>query len=234
MTLSRDKVPQKFGFYAVLTNPLLGFEKLTEVLVEQKVAFIQLRIKEPNINCPRRRFEINKDKDLLTLESRNWKLETANNLRSITKGSKSKFIINDDPFLAMEVDADGVHVGQEDMPYLEVRRLVGSDMIVGLSTHNVSQVKKANKLKPDYIGMGPVYKTPTKTVADPSIGLSGLSEMISCNSLPFVAIGGINLSNVKDVCLAGAKNICAVRLIDQCRTVSEVKEVLLFISSLFC
>ncbi len=210
MSLSNNRVQLDFGFYAVLTNPVLGFEKLTEVLVEEKVAFIQLRIKPINSS---------------TLQPTNI-INIAKNLRSITKGSNSRFIINDDPYLAMDVNADGVHIGQDDMSYSEVRQLVGEKMIIGLSTHNVEQVKQANILNPDYIGMGPVYKTPTKIIADPAIGLSGLSEMMSYNKLPFVAIGGIDLSNVKGVLATGAKNICAVRLIDQCKTKEEVKEKL--------
>lgn len=207
MNLSNNKVPQEFGFYAVLTNPVLGFEKLTEILVEEKIAFIQLRIK-----------------GTLSPKPQVLSLNIAKNLRTITKGSNSKLIINDDPNLAMEVQADGVHLGQDDMPYDLVRQLVGEKMIIGLSTHNIEQVKQANVLKPDYIGMGPVYKTPTKVIADPALGVSYLKEMMNHNKLPFVAIGGIDISNVKDVLLTGAKNICAVRLIDQCKTKEEVKE----------
>jgi thiamine-phosphate pyrophosphorylase len=209
MNLSNNKVPQEFGFYAVLTNPVLGFEKLTEILVEEKIAFIQLRIK-----------------GTLNSKPQALSLNIAKNLRTITKGSNSKLIINDDPLLAMDVQADGVHLGQDDMPYDLVRQLVGEKMIIGLSTHNIEQVKQANILKSDYIGMGPVYKTPTKVIADPALGVSYLKEMMSHNKLPFVAIGGIDLSNVKDVLLTGAKNICAVRLIDQCKTKEEVREKL--------
>lgn len=209
MNLSNNKVPQEFGFYAVLTNPVLGFEKLTEILVEEKIAFIQFRIK-----------------GTLNSKPQALSLNIAKNLRTITKGSNSKLIINDDPLLAMDVQADGVHLGQDDMPYDLVRQLVGEKMIIGLSTHNIEQVKQANILKSDYIGMGPVYKTPTKVIADPALGVSYLKEMMSHNKLPFVAIGGIDLSNVKDVLLTGAKNICAVRLIDQCKTKEEVREKL--------
>lgn len=218
MNLSNNRVPQEFRFYAVLTNPILGFEKLTEILVEQKVAFIQLRIKPINTST-------HKLFNSSTLQTINI-IDIAKTLRSITKGSNSKLIINDDPNLAMEVQADGVHLGQEDMPYELVRQLVGEKMIIGLSTHNIEQVKQANILKPDYIGMGPVYKTPTKVIADPALGVSYLKEMMSHNKLPFVAIGGIDLSNVEDVFSTGAKNICAVRLIDQCKTKEEVREKL--------
>ena len=214
----RGLVPQEFGFYAVLTNPILGFEKLTEILVEQKVAFIQLRIKPINTSTP-------KFFNSSTFQPNNI-IEIAKTLRSITKGSNSKLIINDDPLLAIEAQADGVHLGQEDMPYDLVRQLVGEKMIIGLSTHNIEQVIQANILNPDYIGMGPVYKTPTKLIADPALGVSCLKEMMNHNKLPFVAIGGIDLSNVKDVLLTGAKNICAVRLIDQCKTKEEVREKL--------
>ncbi len=235
MSLLRNNVPQGFGFYAVLTNPFLGFERLTEVLVEEKVAFIQLRIKS---QIPNPKSQYLQNPKIQSIKSSNPQIikssthqpkniiDIAKNLRSITKGTDSKLIINDDPYLAMEVSADGVHIGQDDMPYLEVRKLVGPEMIIGLSTHNVGQVKQANLVKPDYIGMGPVYKTPTKDIPDPALGVFGLSEMMSYNKLPFVAIGGIDLSNAKQVLATGAKNICAVRLIDQCKTKNEVKEKL--------
>jgi thiamine-phosphate pyrophosphorylase len=209
----KSKVPHDFGFYAILTNPRIGFERLAEILVQENVSFIQLRIKtkQHNYNCS------NID---------DFILKTAKNLRAITKNTSSKFIINDDPYLALEVNADGVHIGQNDLDYLETRKIVGNKMIIGLSTHNIQQVQEANILRPDYIGMGPVYKTPTKQIADPALGINGLKEMMSYNKLPFLALGGINHSNVKNIFRLGVKNISFVRPIDEAKTENEVIEKL--------
>lgn len=186
--------PQEFGLYAVLTDPLVGYEKITEILVEEEIQFIQLRIKE---------------------QTKEEILSIAKNLSSIIKNSKSIFIVNDDPEIAMLASADGVHVGQNDIKVSEVRKLVGQDLIIGLSTHSCLQVEQAELIKPDYIGMGPVYPTPTKKTPDPAIGLDGLKEMLFQSSLPAVAIGGINLENIHQVLSLGAKNFCAVRVIMQ-------------------
>ena len=132
----------------------------------------------------------------------------------LTRGTKSKFILNDEPVLAKEVGADGVHLGQTNMPYEQARALLGPEAIIGLSTHNVDQVIVANQLQPDYIGMGPVYPTPTKEKPDPVIGTEGLSKMMAVNTLPYVAIGGIDMSNISEVKATGALSICVVRLVN--------------------
>lgn len=184
------KTSSPFGFYALLTNPLRGYEYLTELLVDYGIAFVQLRMKDT-------------PEDLIE--------PVALKLRKITAGSKTRFIINDSPALAVKVGADGVHVGQNDMAYDEVRKIVGENSIVGISTHNPDQTISACKLSPDYIGMGPVYATPTKKIPDPVIGINGLKEMLKEATVPGVAIGGIDLSNLRDVLEAGARNFCMVR-----------------------
>ncbi len=212
MILLNNKVLHDFGFYSILTNPILGYETLTEVLVANNVPYIQLRIKNQS------------DAEILQI---------AKNLSSITKDSKSNLIINDSPQIAIKSNADGIHIGQDDMVYQDVRDLVGDKMIIGLSTHNIEQVKEANLLKPNYIGMGPVYKTPTKKIPDPVLKPAGLKAMMDVNELPYVAIGGIDFSNIEDVLAVGAKNLCAVRLINECLTKQEVLEVLKKINLLF-
>lgn len=119
------------------------------------------------------------------------------------------FILNDDPGLAVEAGADGVHVGQ-DMATGEARRIVGPDMIVGKTTHNLEQARKAVRDGADYISVGPVYATPTKPGRQ-AVGLGYVREAAENLDIPFVAIGGIDLSNIDDVLGAGAGTVGVVR-----------------------
>lgn len=119
------------------------------------------------------------------------------------------FILNDDPALAVQVGADGVHIGQ-DMSTEDTRRIVGDGMIIGKTTHNVEQGKQAIMDGADYISAGPVYATPTKP-GRPAVGLDYVRAAAEDLAIPFVAIGGIDLSNIDDVLAAGAKTIGVVR-----------------------
>ena len=118
-------------------------------------------------------------------------LEECRLLRRLTKEAGACFIVNDHIDIAMLVQADGVHVGQEDLPVPEVRSLVGPDMIIGLSTHMPQQAREARSLGADYIGVGPIFATNTKEdVVDP-VGYEYLDWVARNTDLPFVAIGGI-------------------------------------------
>ena len=143
-------------------------------------------------------------------------LRTARAIREITRGSSTRFIVNDDPLIAMEVDADGVHLGQSDMPINEARVLWDTPgKIFGLSTHNEAQELKARGLKPDYIGVGPVFPTPTKAIPDPDLGLELMGKIIRNSPFPAVAIGGINEENLPEILALGAVNFSSVRPIMQ-------------------
>jgi len=120
-----------------------------------------------------------------------------------------KFILNDDPMLASELGADGVHVGQ-DMSTQETRNIIGPSMILGKTTHHVAQGLEAIREGADYISVGPVYATPTKP-GRPAVGLAYVREAVRKLDIPFVAIGGIDLGNIDDVLAAGAKTIGIVR-----------------------
>lgn len=131
-------------------------------------------------------------------------------IRELTKEAGVTFIVNDDIALALAVDADGVHIGQDDLPIEEVRKLVGNNKIIGLSTHSSQQAEDALKRGADYIGVGPIFKTYTKEdVCDP-VGLDYLEYVAENIELPFVAIGGIKEHNVEQVVDKGAECICMV------------------------
>jgi thiamine-phosphate pyrophosphorylase len=132
-------------------------------------------------------------------------------LRDLTARHQACFIINDDVHLALAIESDGVHVGQDDLPPEVVRDLVGDKMLIGLSTHSPEQLEQAQKSGAvDYIGVGPLFQTFTKKDVQPPIGLGYLDYAVSHSSLPFVAIGGIKESNVSEVISHGAKCICLV------------------------
>jgi len=192
--MAKRPLPKSFGFYSVLTDPLVGYARLTSLLVDYGVSAVQLRMK----GAP---------KPIV--------IDTALQMRKITEGTNTLLIINDDPHIAMEVGADGVHIGQGDISYTDARMIVGDDMLIGVSTHNIDQTITACQLPADYIGVGPVFATPTKKIPDPVIGIDGMREMLSAATVPAVAIGGIDLGNLPGVLAAGAKNFCMVRQLTQ-------------------
>jgi thiamine-phosphate pyrophosphorylase len=122
------------------------------------------------------------------------------------------FIVNDDPYLAMELDADGVHLGQDDMDPDAARRIMGSEAIIGLSTHSRDQIEAASEMPVDYISAGPIWETPTKA-GRPATGLELISTAAQIATLPWFAIGGIDPGNVDRVVAAGARRLCVVRAI---------------------
>lgn len=135
-------------------------------------------------------------------------------IRKLTKEANVTFIVNDDIDIAIAVKADGVHIGQEDLPIKIVRELVPKDMIIGLSTHSPEQARKAVEDGADYIGVGPIFKTFTKKDVCAPVGFDYLDYVVGDlakeTSIPFVAIGGIKESNVLDVSRHGAKCIAMV------------------------
>ena len=130
-------------------------------------------------------------------------------LRQLTAKYGVTYIVNDYIDIALEVDADGVHLGQGDVPLAEARRRMGKK-IIGISTHAIEEAIQAERDGADYIGVGPIYPTKTKEdVVDP-VTVSYVKEVASTIRIPFVAIGGIKLHNVDEVIKAGATRICAV------------------------
>jgi thiamine-phosphate pyrophosphorylase len=182
----------EIGLYGILTDPAVGYERLAAIMVEKGLRVIQLRIKD----WPRAEI-----------------VAVARRVRAVVPAGVA-FVVNDDPGIAMEVAADGVHLGQDDMPYPDARRLMGDAAIIGLSTHDPAQTAAACAMGPDYIGVGPVFATPTKRIPDPVIGLAGMRRMLGIATVPAVAIGGIDHGNAAMVVAAGAENLCAVRCIN--------------------
>jgi thiamine-phosphate pyrophosphorylase len=185
---------EAFGLYLVLTDPVTGYETCAQAAVDRGIRYVQLRMK----NKPRREV-----------------LDLARRLRRVTAGSRTLFIVNDDVEIAAEADADGVHLGQDDMSLAEARKLwTAPDKVFGLSTHNEEQELRARELAPDYIGVGPVFPTPTKDRPDPTLGLERMGRIVRGSPLTTVPIGGIDKDNLPEVLQQGAVNYCVLRAVN--------------------
>jgi thiamine-phosphate pyrophosphorylase len=141
----------------------------------------------------------------------------AREARDLCHAHGALLIINDRPEVAREADADGVHVGQEDMPVSQARELVGEELLIGLSTHAPAEIDAtatvtASADRPDYIGVGPVHATPTKE-GRPAVGLELVRYAADRARAPFFAIGGIDAKNIDEVLDAGATRVCVLRAI---------------------
>jgi thiamine-phosphate pyrophosphorylase len=185
----------RYGLYMVMTNPVVGYKACAQAAVSCGLQFVQLRMKHA---------------------TRDEVVSQALKVRAVTRGTDTLFIVNDDVTIAKEVDADGVHLGQKDMPLEEARKIWGvPGKIFGLSTHSEVQAEAAVAQKPDYIGIGPVFPTPTKAIADPDLGIARAGAIASATPLPHVVLGGLDETNLAEVLKAGAVNYCAVRAIMQ-------------------
>lgn len=166
--------------YVITDRYLVGRKSLIDVVkqaIEGGASVIQLRDK--NID----------DEAMITL---------GKNIMVLTKG-KIPLIVNDRVNVALAIGAQGIHVGQDDIPARQVKKIIGNSMMLGVSANTVSEAKKAELDGADYIGAGPVFQTSTKLDADPVIGLHGLRKIKESVSIPVVGIGGINAKNAKDV-----------------------------------
>jgi thiamine-phosphate pyrophosphorylase len=134
-------------------------------------------------------------------------------LRQTAANADVCFIVNDRCDLAMAVDADGVHLGQGDLPLGLARKIMGADKLIGISTHSAEQVQEATAGKPDYLGFGPIFKPGSKQDHDPVVGLEGLRAMRSLTSIPVFAIGGIQFDRVGAIITAGANGVAVISAI---------------------
>ncbi|MBD2569578.1 thiamine phosphate synthase [Anabaena lutea] len=158
------------------------------------------------------------------------RLERARKLRQLCDDYGALFIINDRVDLALAVNADGVHLGQQDIPIAIARQLLGSQRLIGRSTTNPQEMQGAIAEGADYIGVGPVYETPTK-VGKAATGLEYVSYAAQNCPIPWVAIGGIDTSNINDVIDAGAQKVAVVRSLMQSEQPTLVTQY--FISQLY-
>ena len=149
------------------------------------------------------------------------KYEECLQLRAMTREAGAAFIVNDDIDLALLVGADGVHVGQEDLPVGAVRTLVGEKMAIGLSTHSPEQARAAEAHGADYIGVGPIFATQTKDDVCAPVGLEYLDFVVREIDLPFVAIGGIKEHNLAEVAAHDARCLALVTEITQAQDIKK-------------
>lgn len=140
-------------------------------------------------------------------------LERAFALKHLLQSTDVPLIINDRVDIALAVDADGVHLGQSDMPVTIARQLLGPDKIIGLSVEDVEQIKEANSLDIQYIGISPIFATPTKTDTHTPFGLEGARQAVALSTHPTIGIGGINASNIAAVRATGLDGVAVVSAI---------------------
>ena len=183
------------GLYLVTDRGLCGNRLLEDVAHQALVGgatCIQLR-----------------EKDVSTL----FFVEEARKMKNLMARFRVPLIINDRIDVAIASGADGVHIGQDDMPYAEARRLMGPKAIIGLSVETWDDVVAAEALDINYLGVSPVFATPTKTDTKGNWGLEGLARIKAYSRHPLVAIGGMNASNAEEAVMAGADCIAVVSAI---------------------
>ena len=154
---------------------------------------------------------------IVQLRAPTWKKRAlaacARDLLEMLRPRGLPLVINDHADVAAAVGADGLHVGQDDLSSADARRIIGPDMILGLSAGNVDEVRGVDPALVDYLGIGPVWATATKKDAGAAVGLEGLASLSAASQLPVVAIGGIGASNAADVMRTGVDGIAVVSAI---------------------
>ena len=150
-----------------------------------------------------------REKNASTLGFYNFAME----VKAILNGHNIPLIINDRMDIALAVDAEGLHIGQSDIPYSVARKLLGKDKIIGLSVETVEQAREANELDVDYIGLSPVFSTNTKLDINTALELKGIKEIASFTKHKTVAIGGINTKNAASIIKNGADGLAVVSAI---------------------
>ncbi len=198
------------GLYLVLTDPVAGYVACTEAAVRAGLRHVQLRMKGA---APTETVRVGRQ------------------LRVVTRGTPTRLIITDDVAVARAVDADGLHLGQGDMSIIEARRLwpESEGKLFGLSTHNEAQAAAAVVASPDYIGVGPVYATPSKRIPDPVLGLARAADIVRRSPLPTVAIGGIDGQRLPELCPQGIRSYAVLRHVcqrkDPFNAIKELREI---------
>lgn len=173
--------------YVIISSNLMkkSLEEVLQDVIEGGADAIQLREKTMS------------DREFLII---------ARQVRKVTAQSKTVFIVNDRVEIARKADADGLHIGQSDIDITTARSILGHNKIIGVSTHTISQARRAQQSGADYIGAGPVFSTTTKSY-EPPVGLDYVQQVKKEITIPFVAVGGINIGNVQEVLHAGGRRI---------------------------
>lgn len=197
-----NKKIEELGLCVIITKPNLDYTTIARVCVECGVTYLQLREKHLS------------DKALL---------DVAAEIMSVTRGTSTKFVMNDRADLALLAGCDMLHLGQDDISLADARRIVGEDMPIGLSTHSLEQARTAIAQSPAYIGFGPIYPTTTKAIADPTVGTELLCEVLKFATVPVIAIGGIFAENLPNVTAVGARNVSLVRHLMECDSAEELR-----------
>ena len=207
--MRQDKVERVNGLYVILDTRVLNgrdYLKAAEEVIQAGVKVIQLRDK------------MLEKAQLLTV---------ARELQSLCRGNNVLFIMNDYLDIALAIEADGLHIGQEDLPVAEARRLLPLDAILGCSAATVEQAQAAESAGADYIAVGSIYPTASKDNID-VVGITRLKQIRAAIKRPLVAIGGINLNNAREAAAAGADSICVISAVlnapDMMRAAREIIE----------
>lgn len=188
------KFPENIGLYFITDRNLTKKTILQDVdsAIKAGVKIIQYR-----------------EKELSTKQM----YQEALQIKELTKKSDVLFIINDRIDIALAVDADGVHIGQDDMPFEKTRELLGAEKIIGLTVHNVEEAILGENIGADYLGVSPIFATTTKSDAGKPAGLEFIRKTKEKIKIPLVAIGGINYENLGLVLEAGTSNIAVISAI---------------------
>lgn len=182
-------LPRLYAIVDPARNPRLSADQLVWRLVQAGVELIQYRDKAAST---RRLYE------------------TSLEILGIARAGKGALIVNDRADVALLVGADGVHVGQTDLPVADARKILPRPAIIGISTHNLEQVKEADASEADYIAFGPIFETVGKERPDAVVGLEGLRRARELTRKPLVAIGGITRATARAVIAAGADSIAVI------------------------
>lgn len=197
-----------YSLYLVTDRSFLGNKSLKEAVgeaIEGGVTFIQIR-----------------EKDISTRAF----YKIAADVKEVTDYYKVPLVINDRIDIAQAIDADGVHLGQSDMPIQIARKILGKNKIIGISVENVNEAKEAEGNGADYVGVGTVFYTGTKKDINKPIGLEGLTEVCGSIKIPKVAIGGINKNNFKDILKAGVDGAAIISAILGEKDIKEASKLL--------
>ena len=182
------------AFYPIIDTQVLAQAGLTPMAMARALARAQVRLVQF------------RHKGVYTRDI----LAQAEEVGDIVRQSGARYIINDRADIALVLGADGIHVGQDDLPPAKIRQLIGKSMILGFSTHNEQQMRDGDREPVDYLALGPIFGTPSKQNPDPVVGTAELARLRALTIKPLVAIGGITRANAREVLAAGANSLAVI------------------------